>query len=136
MHVLDDLRIAVRTLLRRPGFTAIAVLTLALGIGANAAIFGFVDAIAFRSLPVAEPERLVAIFPTDREGEVLNFSFPDYRELRAGLRSIERLAAFSERPVSAALGRRHAAARLGDVGDRELFPVARARGAAGPPVFR
>ena len=104
MQTLDDLRIAVRALLRRPTFTSVAVLTLALGIGANAAVFSFVDAIAFRPLPVAEPDSLVALLPTNDEGELHNFSFPDFRELRGGLRRIEQLAAFTERPVSVAHG--------------------------------
>ena len=123
MRPLDDLRIALRTLLRRPTFTAIAVITLALGIGANAAIFSFVDAIAFRPLPVAEPERLVAIFPTDREGELLNFSFPDYRELRDGLRRVERLAAFNEGPVSVAQGGGTAQVAWGMLVSESYFPL-------------
>ena len=99
-----DLRFALRSLLRRPGFTAAAVLTLALGIGANTAIFSFADAIAFRPLPVAEADRLVAPFATDADGEILGFSFPDYLDLRRGLTGIEELATFTERPVTLARG--------------------------------
>ena len=123
MRFLDDLRIALRTLLRRPTFTAIAVVTLALGIGANAAIFSFVDAMAFRRLPVSEPDRLVAIFPTDREGEILNFSFPDYRELRDGLRRVDRLAAFSETPVSVGQGGGSARIAWGMLVSEGYFPT-------------
>src|SRR5688572_13557430 len=54
-----DVRYAARTLVRTPGFTATAVVSLALGIGANAAIFSLVDQVLVRSLPVADPERLV-----------------------------------------------------------------------------
>src|SRR6266700_1146786 len=56
---MNDLKFAVRQLLKNPGFTAVAVLTLALGIGANTAIFTLMDAVLMRTLPVKEPDRLV-----------------------------------------------------------------------------
>ena len=56
--MLNDLRYAFRQVLKNPGFTAVAVVTLALGIGANTAIFNLLDAIVLRSLPVREPGRL------------------------------------------------------------------------------
>ena len=59
--MLQDVRYAFRQLRRSPGFAATAILTLALGIGSNAAIYRVLDAVLFRSLPVAEPERLVRI---------------------------------------------------------------------------
>ena len=58
---LQDLRYAVRTILRNPGFTLVATLTLALGIGANTAIYSFMESILLRSLPVADPESLVVL---------------------------------------------------------------------------
>src|SRR6185369_8965990 len=62
MHtILQDLRFAARTLSRQPGFTAIAVFTLAVGIGANTAIYSVVDATMLRTLPYAEPERLMRV---------------------------------------------------------------------------
>jgi predicted permease len=74
-----DIRYAIRGLLKRPGFTAIAVLTLALGIGANTAIFSVVNATLMRPLPVSDPERLVFVF-NGPAGNV--FSYPDYAALR------------------------------------------------------
>ena len=57
--LVRDIRYGLRSLLKHPGFTAVAVITLALGIGANTTIFSFVDALFYRALPVREPNRLV-----------------------------------------------------------------------------
>ncbi len=73
--MLQDIRYGVRMLLKRPGFTLIAVLSLALGIGANTAIFSLLDAVLLRTLPVHEPQKLV-LFGNGREQGVTN-SFPD-----------------------------------------------------------
>ena len=66
-RILHDLRIAARGLKRRPAFTAIAVLAMALGVGANVAIFSVFHAVLLRPLPFAEPERLVMLWEKNTE---------------------------------------------------------------------
>src|SRR6266496_6511967 len=65
---MNDLKFAVLQLLKNPGFTAVAVLTLALGIGANTAIFGVLNELLFKPLPVNHPHSLAALVLLDRRG--------------------------------------------------------------------
>jgi predicted permease len=87
-----DLRYALRTLARSPLFTAVAVLSLALGIGANTSIFSLLDQVLYRSLPVRDPKSLVVLHAdehspgmTSTDNGESSFSFPMYRDLRADL---------------------------------------------------
>jgi predicted permease len=85
-----DLRYGIRALLKNPGFTAVAVITLALGIGANTAIFSLTDQLLLRRLPVVKPDELVVLSsPGPKRGRVwsdgdagASFSYPLYKELR------------------------------------------------------
>lgn len=77
-----DLRYGVRTLRRAPGFAAIAIVTLALGIGANTAIFSVIDAVILRRLPVDKPERLIVVDTLTPRGTRRNISFPLAQALR------------------------------------------------------
>src|SRR6267142_983975 len=89
--LFNDIRYAIRGLLKRPGFTAIAVITLALGIGANSTIFSVVNATLLRPLPVSHPENMVFVF-NGQPGSV--FSYPDYSELRDQNRVFDGLIAW------------------------------------------
>jgi len=99
----QDARYAVRTLRKTPGFTAVALLTLALGIGANIAIFTVVNAVLLRPLPFAEPERLVRVFD-DLDGsgsKNVRMSVPELYDFKDRSGIFERLSAIV--PVSTAL---------------------------------
>jgi putative ABC transport system permease protein len=78
----QDVHYGLRTLRKNPGFTAVAVLSLALGIGANTAIFSLMDAVTLRSLPVRHPEQLVAITNGIGKGNIGAFANPSWEELR------------------------------------------------------
>ncbi len=77
---LRDARLAVRRLVATPGFTLVAILSLALGIGANTAIFTLVNAVLLRELPLREPERLVDVYISLPEEPYLIFCYPEYRD--------------------------------------------------------
>src|SRR3954468_19257705 len=82
--MLADLKFALRQLTKSPGFTLIAVLTLALGIGANTAIFSFINAFFLKNFTVKQPEELVSVYTTDERNPGLlalsHLNYTDYRE--------------------------------------------------------
>lgn len=80
--LIRDTRYGIRSLLKRPGFTAVALITLALGIGANTAIFSVFDAVLLKQLPVQNPTQLVALDSFNQRGEQRNFSHSLFEQLR------------------------------------------------------
>src|SRR2546426_8875511 len=101
-HLMRDVRFAARTLGRNPGFTTVAVLTLALGIGANTAIFSVVNAVLLRPLPFPQAERLVLIWATnERSGNTTDVaSYPDFEDWKTQSRSFDAMAAFTTRGMT------------------------------------
>jgi ABC-type antimicrobial peptide transport system, permease component len=94
--MLQEIRHALRLLVRNPGFTAIAALSLALGIGANSAIFSLADTLLLRPRPVLEPSRVVTV-STDRTSEAFTYggvSYLDYRDFRDRAHSFDGMVAF------------------------------------------
>jgi predicted permease len=99
--LLQDLRFGIRMLAKSPGFTAVAVLTLALGIGANTAIFSLVDALFLQTLPVRDPSRLVDVYQTRKGQGYFAISYVDYLYYRDHNRSFSDLAAhYSSSPIN------------------------------------
>src|SRR5437879_5692031 len=95
--MLNDLSYAFRMLLKSPGFTAVAVLTLALGIGANTAIFSVVNAVLLRPLPYKNPDRLVMIWSKNRMAGGVDedlHSYPNFQDYKDGNHVFEDLAAY------------------------------------------
>ena len=91
----QDLRLALRGMWKQPGFTVIAVITLALGIGSNTAIFSVINALILNASNFVEPDRVVAIWRTQKDKPQKNsISYIDVQDLRAQSRSFESIAAY------------------------------------------
>ena len=120
--MLQDLKFALRTLRKNPAFTLVAMLALALGIGANSAIFSVVDALVLRPLPFPEPQQLVSV-TSGREGRG-PASLPDFKDWRAQSKTMAKLASWRDDNFILT-GRKQPVLLNGISGSADLFAVAR-----------
>ncbi|MFN7943996.1 MAG: ABC transporter permease [Blastocatellia bacterium] len=120
----QDVRYGARMLTKNPGFSLVAIVALALGIGANSAISSVINAVLLRPLPFAEPERLVTVGNVElKQGTNLFFlTWPDFADYRAMNQSFQTLAGFDERDVTLT-GAGEAARLHGAMVTSDLFPM-------------
>src|SRR3954467_10646007 len=109
-NLLHDLKFGARLLAKTPGFTAVAALSLALGIGANTTIFTLINAVLLNPLPVEDPSQLVSVFATDeRNQDAAGFGFlqlspANFRDLRDKNQVFSGMTAYQGIPLSIAGG--------------------------------
>jgi predicted permease len=101
--ILQDIRYAMRAMRKSPGLTLVAVLSLAIGVGANTAVFSFADGLLLRPLAVPRPGDLLILGWIDLFGESVESSYRDYIDVRDRSKTFERLAAFTSQPVAFAV---------------------------------
>jgi len=128
-EMIQDLRYGVRMLLKNPGFTFVAILTLAFGIGANTAIFTLLDKVLMRPLPVEQPQELVT-FVKDSGGAPAVFSYPMYADLRDHPEVMSGVIAYHQRPFSLSDGN-HTERVTGQIVSGNYFAVLGVRPAVG-----
>ena len=132
--LLKDVRYALRGLARSPGFFAVAILSLGLGVGVNTAMFSLVDALLFRPLPVASPATLVDVFTTGGDGdEYATSSYADFTDLKAQNTVFSDMTGYSPMMAPLALGDRSRVA-LGQIVTVEPLRAARRAAAARTPA--
>lgn len=101
--LFEDLRFTARSLGKRPGYAVVVILTLALGIGSNTAIFSIVNGVLLRPLPYKDPDRLVLLSET-RKGEEVSVSYPNFEDWRSRNRVFSQLASFQASNLNLQLG--------------------------------
>ena len=101
-NLLGDLRFASRTLAKSPGFAVIAILSIGLGIGANTAMFSYVDGLLLRPLPVKNAGAVISLRATSPGEPLGNVSYPDYADLRDRAKTMENIVSFSMFPAGIA----------------------------------
>jgi putative ABC transport system permease protein len=122
--ILQDVRYGLRMLRKSPGFTAIAVLTLALGIGATTAIFSVVDGVLLRPLPYDKPDQIVRLWEADGRGHRMDSTDPNFDDLRRQNHSLQGLAEYSAGLVSVSGGSEPTRTTAAMV-SRDFFPLMR-----------
>src|SRR5437016_1601671 len=122
--LFKDIRFGVRSLLKRPGFTAIAIITLALGIGANTAIFSVVNALLLRPLPFKEPARLAQVWEAKikRGQNTMDVSYPNFADWRDQNQVFEQIAAYTDRTFNLT-GTAEPEQIQGEIVSPSLFPL-------------
>ena len=135
--LLRDIRYGVRSLLKRPGFTAIAVITLALGIGANTAIFSVVNGVLLRPLPYVEAERLIVPWGTRVDMQArTNVSYPDLVDWQAQTKTLEYIAAYNSAGALLREGDTEAELISGAAVSADLFQLLKVAPVLGHPFTR
>src|SRR5438046_3251676 len=120
---LRDLRFVARSMARTPGFFVIVVATLGLGIGATTAIFSVVNGVLLRPLPYPEPERIVRVWQVNKNGGDVQFSDPNFNDVRSESRSLAAMAEFTDNgTVSVVTTRDAVRAHIATV-SRDFFSV-------------
>ncbi len=127
---LADLRFAVRQLRKAPAFALAGILTLALGIGANTAVFSVVNAVILRPLPYPASDRLVSVATRTLEGEPDNFSYPNFFDLRGGNRVFEHVVCYRDQKMGLS-GAGEPVNLPGVVASADLFDTLQVRPALG-----
>jgi putative ABC transport system permease protein len=122
----QDLRYGARMLMKNPGFSLIAALTLTLGIGANTAIFSVINGVLLKPLPYAEPERLVAVWEARHDGRRGAVSYPNFADWRAQNQVFERIAIYRDSAMALTGGGEPANLRA-VITTPDLFPLLNAR---------
>ena len=132
---IREMRYGLRTLTRSPGFAAIAILTLALGIGASTAIFSVVDAVLLRPLPYPNPREIVRVWEQSPDGRRMNLADPNFDDLRDQNRTFADLAIYAEAPTSVSGGNEPVRIQIAEVssGFFRTLGVSPSRGRAFAP---
>jgi predicted permease len=126
----QDLRYGARMLAKHPGFTLVAVVALALGIGANSAIFSVVDAVLLRPLPFEESDRLVFLSERSPQLEGMSISYPNFTDWRAQNQSFEKIGVYRRNSYNLT-GRGEPERFVGGIFSADLFAALRVRPALG-----
>ena len=134
--LIQDVRYGLRMLIKNPGFTLVAVLSLALGIGANTTIFTLINSVLLHPIPVRDPERLVAIFVTDEQNKTTNFatlgiSGPNWKDVRDQNDVFEGTAGYTGSPFSLSGGTGEPEQIFGDLVSGNFFTLLGATPALG-----
>ncbi|HML16423.1 MAG TPA: ABC transporter permease [Bryobacteraceae bacterium] len=122
MRFLADLRYACRSLVHNPGFALISILSVALGVGLNAAMFSYVDALLLRPLPAPDPGRIVEVASTTPGTRIGGMSYPDYADLRDHTRTLSSVTCYELTPMGISASREAVAQKtLGVIASGNFF---------------
>jgi putative ABC transport system permease protein len=128
--LLQDVKFALRVLRKKPGFTLVSFLTLALGIGASTAIFSVVYEVLLRPLPYEDPDRIIRLWEVNAQGQRVNFTDPNFEDIRSQSQSLQGLAEYGAWPESVSGGSEPTRTMVAKV-SRDFFPLMRVRPALG-----